>query len=95
MNQERRPRTASFSEDHNWPRQKPVYSLLALLIALFSGAGIFAWQFKTVWTPLQQYYLPDYLRTAHLNSQRNSSAPCRFTSGTHDRVSECDPDGPR
>ena len=35
MSQESRPRTASFSEDHNWPRQKPVFSLLALLLRSF------------------------------------------------------------
>jgi hypothetical protein len=66
-----RPRTAPFSEDHNWPRHKPVFTLLAFLFALLSGLGVFTYQFKTAWTPLEQYYLPDYFRTAHAGSPSN------------------------
>ena len=67
-----RPRSAPFSEDHNWPRHKPVFSLLTLLFALLCGVGIFAYRFKTAWTPLQQYYLRDYFRTAQVSSSPNS-----------------------
>ena len=67
-----RPRSAPFSEDHNWPRHKPVFSLLTLADSQFSAE----WEFspissKPLWTPLQQYYLRDYFRTAQVSSSRN------------------------
>lgn len=57
--------------DRPWPRHRPVFTILALLGAVLVGTAAFAWQFKTRWTPLQRYYFPSYLRSAHLASSRN------------------------
>jgi hypothetical protein len=66
--------------DRNWPRHRPVFSLLAIAFAAMVAVGAFAIQFKTRWSPLQQYYLPTYLRTAQLASSRN---PYVHPSGTY------------
>lgn len=60
-----------FSEEYPWPRYKPIFSSLACLLALIAGAGVFAWQYKSRWTPLEQYYFQAYFRTAHLSTSRN------------------------
>ena len=71
MSPDNRPRTGPFSEGRNWPRHKPVFGLLAFLFALLLGLGVFTYQFKTAWALLEQYYLPDYFRTAHAGSPSN------------------------
>ncbi|HEX5483340.1 MAG TPA: hypothetical protein VFZ08_12015, partial [Terriglobia bacterium] len=55
----------------HWPRNRPVSVLMAILLALACGAAVFAYQYKTRWTPLDRYYLPTYIRTAHLVKSRN------------------------
>ena len=47
-----------------WPNRKPLWTLGALLIALASGLGVFAYRYQTAWTPLQRVYLSAYLRSA-------------------------------
>jgi energy-coupling factor transporter ATP-binding protein EcfA2 len=54
-----------------WPRHTPAFTLLVCLLALIGGALVFAWQYKTRWTPLERYYFQDYFRTAHLATPRN------------------------
>ena len=45
-----------------WPR----FTCATLLIALGCGLGVFSYQCKTRWTPLQRVYFPAYVRTAQL-----------------------------
>lgn len=69
------PTKPNENHDHNWqrhwPRHRPVFVLMAILLALACGAGVFAYQYKARWTPLQRYYFPPYFRTAHLVKTRN------------------------
>jgi type IV secretory pathway TraG/TraD family ATPase VirD4 len=60
-----------YGEERPWPRHKPAFTLLACFLALIAGAVVFAWQYKTRWTPLQRYYFAVYFRTAHLTPVRN------------------------
>ena len=64
-------------EGREWPRMKPVFSVLAVMLAVMGGACQFAYQFKTHWTPLQRLYFPTFLETAHLahSSNRNLRPP--------------------
>src|SRR5437867_387314 len=54
-----------------WPR----FTSAALLIALGSGLGVFAYQCKTHWTPLQRAYFPAYVRAAHAASAQSGLDP--------------------
>ncbi len=58
-------------EGHEWPRLKPVFSLLAVMLASVGGAGQFAYQLKTRWTPLQRLYFSTFFETAHLAHSPN------------------------
>lgn len=58
-------------EGREWPRSKPVFTLLALFLALAAGVLDFAYQYKTSWTPLQRAYLSTYIQTTHLVKTRN------------------------
>jgi len=60
-----------YSEERPWPRQKPVFAMLACLVAVMAGALVFAWQYKTRWRPLERYYFPAYVQTAHLTKSSN------------------------
>src|SRR5579872_3325448 len=64
-------------DGREWPRVKPVFSVLAMLLALVGGAFQFAFQFKRHWTPLQRLYFSVYFQTAHLahSSNRNLRPP--------------------
>jgi hypothetical protein len=64
-------------EGREWPRMKPVFSVLAVMLAMMGGACQFAYQFKIHWTPLQRLYFPTFLETAHLahSSNRNLRPP--------------------
>jgi hypothetical protein len=50
---------------------RPVFSLLAVMLAVAGGVGEFAYQFKAHWTPLQRLYFSPYFQTAHLVRVRN------------------------
>jgi hypothetical protein len=58
-------------ENRQWPRMKPLFTVLALFLALVSGVVEFAHEYKTSWTPLQRTYLSTYVHTAHLVDSRN------------------------
>ena len=64
-------------DGREWPRVKPVFSVLAMLLALVGGAFQFAFQFKRHWTPLQRLYFSVYFQTTHLahSSNRNLRPP--------------------
>ena len=67
-------------DGREWPRMKPVFSLLAVLLALVGGAFQFAYQFKQHWTPLQRLYFSGYFETAHLaHSAKRNLRPPRVT----------------
>jgi Type IV secretion-system coupling protein DNA-binding domain len=60
---------------------KPVFSVLAVLLALVGGAFQFAFQFKRHWTPLQCLYFSAYFQTAHLAQSLNRNLrPPRVSS---------------
>ncbi len=71
MNDDLRVPVRYSGQDRQWPRSKPVFTVLALAFALVAGAVEFAFQYKTSWTPLQRYYLSAYVETAHLVHTRN------------------------
>ena len=58
-------------EGREWPRMKPVFSVLAVMLPMRGGACQFAYQFKTHWTPLQRLYFPTFFETAHLAHAAN------------------------
>ena len=60
-----------YTEERPWPQHKPIFAMLACLVALMAGALIFAWQYKRRWTPLERYYFPAYVQTAHVVKSRN------------------------
>ena len=47
-----------------WQRAVPVWLMSVILIALASGIGIWCVRHAFVWTPLQQFYLSAYTRSA-------------------------------
>ena len=49
-------------DGREWPRMKPVFSVLAVMLAIMGGACQFAYQFRTHWTPLQRLYFPTFLK---------------------------------
>ncbi|MGH9455278.1 MAG: type IV secretion system DNA-binding domain-containing protein, partial [Terriglobia bacterium] len=55
----------------HWPRHRPVFIMLAILLALACGVAVFAYQYEMRWTPLERFYFPTYFRTAHLVESRN------------------------
>lgn len=55
----------------HWPRHRPVFVMMAILLALASGVAVFTYQYKIRWTSLERFYFPAYLRTAHLVHSRN------------------------
>lgn len=71
MNPEIHPPSPRLVEARNWRRTQPRFSLLACFLALVCGAALFAYQYKIRWTPLERFYFPTYLRTAHLVNSRN------------------------
>ncbi|MDE3179354.1 MAG: type IV secretion system DNA-binding domain-containing protein [Acidobacteriota bacterium] len=71
MNPTKLNENRDFSGHRHWPRHRPVFVLMAILLALACGAAVFAYQYKTRWTPLERYYFPAYFRTAHLITSRN------------------------
>jgi energy-coupling factor transporter ATP-binding protein EcfA2 len=62
--------TRPYSE-RPWPRHTPAFTLLVCFLALTGGALVFAWEYKTRWTPLESYYFQDYFRTAHPGEPQN------------------------
>jgi hypothetical protein len=62
-----------------WPYPRPVWTVVALLVALLSTAAIEAYQYVARWTPLQRWYISAYLRTA-------LTARMGFTGTAHYRL---------
>lgn len=71
MNSQNPGHTDRPNGERHWPRHRPVFVMMAILFALACGAVVFAYQYKTQWTPLQRFYFPAYFRTAHLVHSRN------------------------
>jgi hypothetical protein len=46
-----------------WPHPKPVWTIAALLFAVISAAAVGAYRYMHLWTPLQRFYLPTYVRS--------------------------------
>jgi hypothetical protein len=52
------------SEAGKWQRAVPVWFISVVLVAVVSGIGVWWVRQTLVWTPLQQYYLSAYARSA-------------------------------
>jgi hypothetical protein len=72
-----------------WPNGRPVWTFVALLLALMSGIGVAEYRYTEAWTPLQRFYLTAYLRSA-LASQVGLTRSGRYRLltivGRHGRV---------
>jgi hypothetical protein len=55
-------------EAGKWQRAIPVWFMSVVLVALVSGVGVWWVRQTLVWTPLQQFYLPAYVRSALASS---------------------------
>lgn len=55
-----------------WPSSKPVWTIAAFFLALAAAAAIYAYRYERVWTPLQRFYLTQYLASG-TNPIRKSS----------------------
>ena len=55
-------------EAGKWQRAVPVWFISLILLALASGIGVWWVRQTFVWTPLQQFYLSAYARTALASS---------------------------
>jgi type IV secretory pathway TraG/TraD family ATPase VirD4 len=55
-------------EAGRWQRAMPVWFMSLLLLALASGVGVWLFRQAFVWTPLQQFYLSAYARSAVASS---------------------------
>ena len=55
-------------EAGRWQRAMPVWFIGLLLLALASGVGVWLFRHAFVWTPLQQFYLSAYARSAVASS---------------------------
>ena len=51
-------------EAGKWQRAVPVWFMSVILVALASGVGVWWVRQTFVWTPLQQFYLSAYARSA-------------------------------
>jgi type IV secretory pathway TraG/TraD family ATPase VirD4 len=79
-----RPDTAG-----TWPRPRPVWTVATLMLAAVTVVAIGAYRYATVWTPLQRWYLPSYLRSQALDA-------LAFTTRGHYRILQIvDPRGTR
>lgn len=47
-----------------WIHPKPVWTMVLVLLVLASGTATLMYRYAAVWTPLQRFYLPAYIRTA-------------------------------
>src|SRR5580658_5689042 len=72
-----------------WPHPKPVSTIVTLALAVVAGAAIEMYQYARVWTPLERWYLPSYVRSEVL-------ADLRFlTTGHYRLLNVTDPKGSR
>jgi type IV secretory pathway TraG/TraD family ATPase VirD4 len=55
-------------EAGRWQRAMPVWFISLLVIAMASGVGVWLFRQTFVWTPLQQFYLSAYARSAVASS---------------------------
>ena len=51
-----------------WQRAVPVWFMSVILLAFTSGIGVWSLRQTLVWTPLQQFYLSAYARSALASS---------------------------
>ena len=56
------------AEAGKWQRAVPVWLMSVILLALASGVGVWWVRQTFVWTPLQQFYLSAYTRSAMASS---------------------------
>lgn len=55
----------------NWPSDRRVWTIAAFFVALLSVAAIYAYRYERVWTPLQRFYLGQYLNSG-TNLRKNT-----------------------
>lgn len=49
-------------ETNYWPSHKPVWTITAFAFGMLTFLGMAAYQVRAQWTPLQRYWLPNYLK---------------------------------
>ena len=55
----------------DWPSDRRVWTIAAFFVALLSVAAIYAYRYERVWTPLQRFYLAQYLNSG-TNLRKNT-----------------------
>jgi type IV secretory pathway TraG/TraD family ATPase VirD4 len=55
----------------NWPSDRRVWSIAAFFVALMSVVAIWVYRYERVWTPLQRFYLAQYL-ASESNLRKNT-----------------------
>jgi len=50
-------------ETYYWPSHKPVWTISAFALGVLALFGMTIYQARVQWTPLQRYWLPNYLKT--------------------------------
>ena len=50
-------------ETYYWPSHKPVWTISAFALGVLAFFGMAIYQARAQWTPLQRYWLPNYLKT--------------------------------
>jgi hypothetical protein len=48
----------------DWPSDRRVWTIAVFFVALLSVAAIYVYRYERVWTPLQRFYLPQYLSSS-------------------------------
>ena len=55
----------------DWPSDRRVWTIAAFFVALLSVVAIYAYRYERVWTPLQRFYLAQYL-SSDTNLRKNT-----------------------
>ena len=71
------------AEAGRWQRAVPVWFMSVSLLALASGIGVWWVRQTFVWTPLQQFYLSAYTRSAMASSPPEAVSRRNPSSVTH------------
>jgi hypothetical protein len=50
------------AETYHWPSNKPVWTISAFLLGVLATMAMAVYQFEMRWTPLQRYWVPNYLK---------------------------------
>jgi hypothetical protein len=60
-----------YSWPSDWPSDRRVWTIAAFFVALLSVVAIYVYRYERVWTPLQRFYLAQYL-ASESNLRKNT-----------------------